>query len=624
MALARRFAPLSGSCFQDDDQFWSPWFDRLVKVTLPGQWDQIVQTGRLRNFERVAAGETGGFDGYRFNDSDVYKWAEACAYALAKRPDAALQASLDRAIEAVQKAQMPDGYLNTYFQLMAIGDRWRNLAMMHEMYCAGHLIEAGVALAEQLGDRRLLDVSVRFADHIAATFGPGLRKGYCGHQEIELALIKLANATGDAKYRELARWMIETRGSRPSPFEEEYADAEVAAISPYGRNLLFRDGKYSGEYLQDHLPIREHTSVVGHAVRAMYMYIAAADLADGQNDDVLEAALRRCWSNLVDRRMYITGGIGPSGDNEGFTTDFDLPNATAYAETCAAIGLALWGRQMLAMSGDSDFADVVERALFNGCLSGISMAGDLYFYDNPLESRENHARVPWFGCACCPPNIARLIGQVQSFAYGVGERMLWVHFPIGGRIATPFGGFKVTANYPWSGKFSISMEQEGEYAVAVRIPAWCGDATLTVEGSDEEAEFDGGYAVVRRTWKAGETLEVELDMDPQWIAAHPRVFDNAGRLALTRGPVVYAAESTDLGFAPQSFVADASADVELDESGPYPTLTVDGFRDIVDDGLLYRTPEDDRAEPAQAKLVPYFAWNNRGKSLMQVWLRRLD
>ncbi|RYG65862.1 glycoside hydrolase family 127 protein, partial [bacterium] len=364
--------------------------------------------------------------GFVFDDSDVYKWAEACAYALATTKNDALRKLLDEAIELVVSAQRPDGYLDTYIQLDHPDDAWRNLNALHEMYCAGHLIEAGVALSENLGDRRLLDVSIRFADHIMSVFGPEGRLGYCGHEEIELALVKLAVHTGEAKYREFARWLVESRGSRPSPFEAELKDPAVVALSPWGGGLL--DGtNYSGEYNQDHAPIREHDAVVGHAVRAMYLYIAAADLADGQDDAALETALQRAWDSLVKRRMYVTGGIGPSRHNEGFTQDYDLPNLSAYSETCAAIGLMLWGQKMLEMTGNAEFAETVERALFNGALAGISLGGDRFFYDNPLESRGGHDRTAWFGCACCPPNIARTIGNLASFVAGASEEAFYLH-----------------------------------------------------------------------------------------------------------------------------------------------------------------------------------------------------
>ncbi len=347
MSFRRRMRSLPIKKLKITDPFWSRWQTVLIEQTLPAEYKQIIDTGRLENFRRVVNKETGGFQGLFFNDSDIYKWLEACAYAIAGSENISakskLQPMIDEAIELIQAAQEESGYLNTYFQLDHPNDKLRNLNAMHEMYCAGHLMEAADALFCCLGDRRLLEVSIKFADHLMSILGPGKRLGYCGHEEIELALIRLSNATGDKKYREFARWMVEMRGHRPSPLGAEMMDPEILAISPWMNTLLLNEGEYSGEYNQDHKPIREHDDVVGHAVRAMYLYIAAADLADGLEDAQLEEALTRCWNNLVQKRMYVTGGIGPSSKNEGFTTDFDLPNMSAYAETCAACGLVFWG-----------------------------------------------------------------------------------------------------------------------------------------------------------------------------------------------------------------------------------------------------------------------------------------
>lgn len=624
MSFRRRFRPLPANKLQVTDAFWGPRLKQLSEVTLLQQWDQIVETGRYANFLRAAGKEDGPHQGRIFNDSDVTKWLEACAFALAHHTNANLKAACDKAIEAIIAAQMPDGYLNTFFQLKHPQLRWRNLMNMHEMYCGGHLLEAGVAWFELLGDKRLLDVSVKFADHVLDRFGPTKTLGYCGHEEFELALIKLAHTTKNERYRDHARWMVEVRGQSPSPFEKEFEDAEAIALSPYAKMLYQRNGKYVGEYAQDHAPIREHKEVVGHAVRAMYLYIAAADLADGVDDEPLYDALLGCWQNLTEKRMYITGGIGPSGDNEGFTTDYDLPNHSAYAETCAAVGLALWGQKMLEMTGEADFADTVERAIFNGAISGISLSGDKYFYTNPLESRADHERVPWFDCACCPPNIARMIGQIASFAYGVSKDTLCIQFPVAGTLSTELGEFKVSSNYPWSGEFTVQVEQSGDYAVAVRIPGWCGDTTLTVDDAEEEAEFADGYAVVKRTWNKGDTLRIEWEMEPRWLAAHPKVYDNAGRFALTRGPLVYAAEAIDLGFPPQHFSVQAEIELETVEVGGMIALEAHGAVDVAaDDYNIYRTPEDDGMNEASALFRPYFAWNNRGKTEMQVWVRTL-
>ncbi|MGV3617141.1 MAG: glycoside hydrolase family 127 protein [Fimbriimonas sp.] len=634
MTLRRRMRSLPLAQIRLTDPLWARYQRILLETTLPHEYAQLVETGRLANFHRAAKGE-GEFEGrFWFNDSDVYKFIEACAYALAVGRSAAVQRQMDECIEAVVAAQEPSGYINTFFQLGHPDLKWRNLNTMHEMYCGGHLIEAGVALYESLGDRRLLDVSVRFADHVMSVFGPEGRRGYCGHQEIELALLRLAQATGQAKYREYARWMVEERGKHPSPFEAELDDAESMKLSPGARHMLMKGDRYSGEYAQDHAPIREHTEIVGHAVRAMYFYIAAADLADGQEDRDLEIALERIWNNLTKKRMYVTGGIGPSASNEGFTGDYDLPNLTAYAETCAAIGLVFWGHRMVEMTGSSEYVDVLERALYNGVLSGINLAGDRFFYTNPLESRGTHDRTPWFTCACCPPNIARLIGSLGGYALGVGEASVYLHLPVAMEAEFEVDGvpvkLTVEGTYPWNGQVAVRVapQRPVTFALNVRIPGWADDVQAEIEGAEEEAGYDQGYAVFERQWQAGDVLKLDFEMHPKWVESDPRVRDNLGRAALTMGPVVYCAEAHDLGYAPQLFTADTEAEVGV-EFRPkllegVNVLSVEGVQDVelfVDD--LYAEFGTTDAREATAEFIPYFAWNNRGATNMQVWTRRL-
>lgn len=618
------------------DPFWSRWQKTLVEKTLPSEFEQIVETGRLANFTRVAAGESGGFEGYYFNDSDTYKWLEACAYALAARPDldaSRVRTQMEEAISAIQSAQEPSGYINTFFQLNHPGLKWRNLNSLHEMYCGGHLIEAGVALFECLGDRRMLDVSIRFADHVAELFGPNARRGYCGHQEIELALVRLSRATGDDRYADLARWMVEERGKRPSPFEAELKDPEALALQPAARHMLADGDSYRGDYCQDHVPIREQTEVVGHAVRAMYFYIAAALLSDGKGDTALEQALERIWANLTERRMYVTGGIGPSASNEGFTRDFDLPNHSAYAETCASIGLVFWAHTMLELTGDTEYADVMERALYNGCLSGISLSGDKFFYTNPLESRGTHQRVPWFSCACCPPNIARLIGNLAHYVAGAGDQEFYLHLPVGIDAEVTLGGVKTritcTSELPWSGKvrITVSPEKPASFKLAVRVPGWCANVDSELAGASEEAGYELGYMIFDRTWKEGDVLELDFEMEPTWVEADPRVRDDLGRVALTYGPLVYCCEEIDAGYAPQLLSVDADAPLEgtwAIELEGVVAIEVEGMAEVelFPQGLYAEVGSTD-LQPAKARFIPYFAWNNRGAGNMQVWFRRL-
>lgn len=621
MPFEQHFKPLPLDQIRMADSFWTGWQKVIVETTLPAEHAQLESTGRLENFRRAASGQ-GEHEGLFFNDSDVYKWLEACGYALSLTRDPHILKLSRSVTSVVAAAQEEDGYLNTFFQLKHPGLKWRNLNSMHEMYCAGHLVEAAVALS-QAGEGDLLQVAIKLVDHMMSIFGPERRRGYCGHQEIELALMRLGNHTGDRRYVEFARWMVEQRGTRPSVFEEELADGEAIALSPWAEKQMSRDGVYSGEYAQDHAPIRQQTEVVGHAVRAMYFYLAAAELAAG--DEPLGNALVTLWENLTKKRMYVTGGIGPSASNEGFTTDYDLPNLSAYAETCASIGLSMWGGKMLQMTGDSQFADVVERALFNGVLSGISASGDRFFYTNPLESRGRHERRPWFDCACCPPNIARMILSVSDFVAGFSEDSFYIHIPSGFKANFKVAGVsvKVTCDseYPYGGKFTVRVdpEQPVAFKLRVRLPDWSDDIETELPGLESESEWEQGYAVFDKTWVKGDTLRVDLGMEPRWLESNPAVLDNLGRVALAHGPLIYCAEEVDNGFASQRFSADVEAPVEIDGQ----VLMAAGYRertDFTDD--LYAALDTVDLEEADLRLVPYHTWCNRGANHMQVWLRR--
>lgn len=599
----------------------------MCETTLPTQFRQLEDTGRLENFRRAATGDTGKYTGFIFNDSDVYKWLEAVAYALVVEDKADLRKMADGVIEAIAAAQLEDGYLNTYFQLTGIENRWRNLHTMHEMYCAGHLIEAAVAFAENHQDERLLRVAIRFADHILSIFGPDGRLGFCGHEEIELAFARLSARTGDERYAERARWMIEQRGQRPSIFAQERADRDVLALSPWDNGQNHAVESYEGDYWQDHAPIREHSQVVGHAVRSMYLYTGA--LALFSDDEDLEAAMLRCWQSLTQRRMYITGGIGPSPKNEGFTTDFDLPNLTAYAETCAAVGLVYWGQQFLERTGNAEFADVTERALFNGAISGLSLSGDHYFYDNPLESTGSHSRKPWFDCACCPPNIARLLASVTDYLLSESESGVYIHIPSALRAETSFGDIEVVGSYPWEGKFEIRYKGtiRRTFTIGFRIPDWATETNAEIEGAEELAEFEDGYAVFDREWSPGDTIKVDFEMEPRWAECDPRVRENLGRSALCNGPLVYCAEAKDLGFAPQLVTAltEVPPVVTWNQAllGGVNAIAVDSIVEVerFPDGLYAEAGSTETREQT-VSMIPYYTWNNRGPNGMQVWLRR--
>ncbi len=623
--------PLPLSDIRLTDPFWGAWQKAFARHGVRHQWEQITSTDRLENFLRVTRSQGEKHKGCVFDDSDVYKWIEAASYALTVDPDCGLEPLVNEAIAAIAAAQEPDGYLSTAHQLDWPDKRWRNLSMAHEMYCLGHLIEGAVAHFQATGKRDLLDVAIRATDNAASVFGPGKRKGYCGHEEFELALVALSTATGDPKYRELARWMIDNRGTRPSPFQEELGDPESVAMHPYGKAMLMRGDVYDGAYCQDDKPLREQTTAVGHSVRAMYYYCGAADAYGDGSDPSVAVALQRIWDSLVNRRMYVTGGIGSSGANEGFTDDFDLPNLDAYAETCAGIGLILWAWRMNRMTGDSSTVDVLERTLYNAVLSGAGFDGDTYFYENPLESRGKHLRQQWFLCSCCPPNVARLILSLGRYVVGVGDDALWVNVPVACSGTTTIQGvrvaFEVESEYPWEGTFKVRLNPERpvRFSLRLRQPGWANSVDITFGSKSANFNMDRGYLVVDKEWKAGDEVTLEVPTDPVWLGCDPQVVGNAGRAALARGPLIYCLEEADLGAPVSRFVADASAEPEVVvENDPRlaRSITVKGTVDNWTFPSTYRAGGSPQRKPTAARFVPYFAWANREPGSMQVWVRR--
>ena len=615
------------------DAFWRERQQIIKDVTLLHQFSQLEKHGQLANFQLVIEKSSEPYNGPIYSDSDVYKWLEACAYAIGADSSGPTFEAAKRTVLLIEKAQESDGYIQTHFQHRHPALRYKNMAFGHELYCGGHLIEAAVALTESgspLGPT-LLSVAKRYADHLLATFSSDQDNRICGHEEIELALLRLDQLLGFKKYTPLALKMLQQRGLRPSVFDEEMNDAAAREIPLREVNLLVKQGQYSGEYCQDHAPLPEHETVVGHAVRAMYYYIAATE-ASSQLPAEWEEAILRVWNNLTTRRMYVTGGIGPSAANEGFTADYDLPNLDAYAETCASCGLILWASKLTQLTGNSDFVDVLERALYNGALSGISLSGDRFFYDNPLESIGNKQRSPWFTTACCPPNIARIIGSVSRFAIGVSNDSIWIHLPIGLEfthlIGTSKVSVKIESQYVWQGKYavSISCDRPTKFALRLRIPDWADDVEMELPEETEGAGFELGYAVYDRVWSGTSTVTVDLNVQPQWIESHPKVLQNLGRVALRRGPFIYCAEEVDLGFTPQLLSVDVNEEpIKSTAAGlqGIVALQVPAYAKQEDftDGLYAELGTVSTTETT-AKLIPYFAWANRKQGGMQVWLRQ--
>ncbi|MFY9177985.1 MAG: beta-L-arabinofuranosidase domain-containing protein [Caldicoprobacterales bacterium] len=631
------------------DAFWSK-YDALVRdVVIPYQRDVFNDnvtdadpSGAIRNFRIAAGEEEGEFYGMVFQDSDVAKWLEAVAYSLENHPNPELEKEADEIIDLIGRAQQPDGYLNTYFIINGLDKRWTNLHECHELYCAGHFIEAAVAYYEATGKRKLLDILCKFADHIDTVFGPeeGKLKGYPGHQEIELALVKLYRVTGNKKYLNLAKYFLDERGKKPYYFDIEWEKRGKTQFWPGHRNL-------GHEYQQSHLPVREQTEAVGHSVRAVYMYTAMVDVAMETGDEELLEACRRLWNNIVYKRMYITGGIGSQVHGESFTFDYDLPNDTVYAETCAAIGLVFFANRMLQAEPRGQYADVMERALYNGIISGMSLDGRGFFYVNPLEVNPEACeknrnmrhvkpvRQKWFACACCPPNIARLLASLGRYIYGVKDNTVYTHLYIGSSSEVDIDGTKVgitqDTNYPWDGKVNITINLDGtkEFGLGLRIPGWCNDAKIFVNGEKidlAEVTVDG-YAVIQRNWQDGDRVEIDLAMEPVRVRPNPLVRADIGRVAIQNGPIVYCLEEVDNGPNLHTIVLPKDAELKVyyrqDLLGGVNVITAQGEKAKVEawGPELYKAKGCIEYQPAQLTFVPYYAWVNREPGEMTVWVR---
>lgn len=596
------------------DSFWSPRQEVNRTVSIPINFEMLEKSGNLKNLELAAKRATGGFIGPVFMDSDVYKALEAAAYSLATHPDPALEKRIDDIVATLAAAQLEDGYLDSYYIVKEPGRRWTNLRDNHELYCAGHMLEAAVAHFRATGKRNFLNIATRLADHIDATFGPGKRMGYPGHPELELALVKLWRATGERRYFELARFFIESRGQKFFATEHH---------TPLDR--------YDGSYWQDDVPICDHRNIKGHAVRAAYLLSGATDVAAETGDPALLKMINRVWKNTARRNMYITGGIGPSASNEGFTHDYDLPNLTAYQETCASVALAQWGHRLALLYGDARFADVFERSLYNGMLAGVSLDGKRFFYVNPLESQGRHHRSPWFGCACCPPNVARTLASLGGYAYAVGEGSLWVNLYIQGKAKAEVNGRNVTLNvatdYPWDGKVVIKPEvdQPARFDLRLRVPGWCQGAAASVAGKPVSSPtIERGYIVLNREWKSGDVVELNLPMPVQRMAANPNVKDDHGLLALQRGPLVYCLEACDQGEALDSLYLPRSAELQAEKRSDLlgGVVVVKGTAESASEqdwsGKLYQAVTTSTQVPITA--IPYYAWDNRKAGAMKVWI----
>lgn len=618
----QKLYPVSFSEVRINDAYWSPRMKTVADVTIKACIEYTEnKTGRIRNFERAASHSTGLFEGIYYDDSDVFKALEAMAYSLRNYPDATVEAKADEWIAKIAAAQLPDGYLNTYYILTGLDKRWTDMER-HEDYCAGHLIEAGIAYFNTTGKRILLDVAIRFADHMDSIFRKANRPWVTGHQEVELALMKLYHHTGNSNYLDLAKWFLEQRGQGK------------------GRGKIWDEWK-DPKYCQDEVPVKEQKEITGHAVRAMYLYTGAADVAAVTNDADYVKAMNTIWEDVVYRNMYLTGGIGAQARNEGFGVDFDLPNEDAYSETCASVGMVFWNQRMNMLSGDAKFVDVLERSLYNAALDGLSLSGDRFFYGNPLASTGTHKRREWFGTACCPSNIARLVASLGNYIYAGSKDGIWVNLFIGSNTNINVDGTPVAVQletgYPWAGRsvFTVTPDRKKEFAVRVRIPGWlkqpvegglytytddkAGRAVIRLNGRPVEYQVENGYAVLRRKWLKGDRLELDFPMEPRMVASRPELKQNVNRLAIQYGPLVYCVEGRDNDQAAWNLVVPESPSFNVS----YRPELLGGINVISFPASVLEISADRKAVETRTKTVtaiPYNSWNNRGETEMQVWL----
>lgn len=625
------------------DSFFSPIQKTVVDVMIPYQEkalrDEIPDIRRSHVIEnlKIAAGESEGtYYGRIFQDSDLAKWIEAVAYSLILRSDPELEKRADEIIELIGRAQCPDGYLNSYFTAVAPERRWQNLADCHELYCAGHMTEAAAAYYEATGKDTFLGICRRLCDHIDSRFGEGKTAGIPGHEEIELALMRLYRTTGEERYLRLASYFVDERGKDPDFFRREDENR--------GWSRTDYVSKLPPTYMQNHKPLREQDKVEGHAVRCMYLLTAAADIAAVKDDEELLSACRRLWENMVERRMYITAGIGSTARGEGFTDDYDLPNDTAYAETCAAVGVCFFARQMLEAEPSSRYADVMERALYNGTISGMQLDGTKFFYINQLEANPEMSaevygeeeytpqRIGWYDCACCPPNIARLMTSLGTYVWSSNEDTVYSHLFIGGEASFDIGEgvtISLESHYPWEGEavYTVAPSVCGtSFTLAIRYPGWCHGMEVFINGEKVPKLQRGadGYWKLTRSWKVGDKVVCHMDMPVRRIYANPLVRADAGCVAFMRGPVVYAFEGIDNGEALQTLRIPRDARAEAlpydpDLLGGIVPLRISAFQKEIP-GTLY-SEEPPSEKPVTLTAIPYYAWSNRGLTHMRVWMQ---
>jgi len=685
--------PVPFTAVRVTDEFWAPRIETNRAVTIPAIFRKCEETGRIDNFAIAGGLVKGEYTGERYNDTDVYKTIEGASYSLMVHPDPDLDRYLDGVIAKIAAAQEPDGYLYTprtasprKTQPGTGEERWSELAVSHELYNAGHLYEAAAAHFMATGKRTLLDVALRNADLVARTFGEGAgkRSGFPGHQEIELALVKLYRLTGKRDYLDLAKYFLDQRGR----------GLTLRQYPPGNRFAIYNDATQ----LQAHEPVLEQDEAVGHAVRLTYMAAGMTDVAALTGDEAYLGAVRRLWENVAGKKMYLTGGIGSRHDRERFGEAYELPNLTGYLETCASIGMALWNQRLFLLTGEAAYLDVMERVMYNGVLAGVSLDGTLFFYPNPLESDGRYkfnkgraGRAPWFGVACCPGNISRFLPSVPGYVYATRDDVLYVNMFVAGEAKIEMAGRAVgvaqETRYPWDGRVRLTIDpgRKGRFALHVRVPGWARNrpaptdlyryemehvvaaagaagepsapnesigqtanvgVSIRVNGRAVALDIDKGFARIRRVWKKGDTVEVVLPMAARRVVAHPAVKDDEGLVAVERGPLVYCAEAADNGGRALGIVLPEGAGLEAEhrpgQLGGVTVLTGQALaaepaavrrireveaNDAAADDEKEAPPSARRAlapgarlEPHRLVLIPYYAWAHRGDGEMSVWL----
>lgn len=625
------WSPVSRNRVTIQGGFWKKWRDLIGSVTLSHQLEEMRGEGHidaLQLDQRTHRGRSVGDDWYWgasiFWDSDLAKWLEAASAYLEQAKDDRLEQAMDDIIARFERAQAPDGYVNSHILTWRPQHRFKNLRDLHELYCAGHLIEAAVVHYEATGKQSLLSIARRFADLLVKRFGPDRDQipGYCGHPEIELALVRLYRLTNDPSYLQLSRFFVDQRGQDPNFFDLEAA-ARLDA-KPFRPN--HPGSPYA--YMQAHQPIRDQSKVVGHAVRAMYLFSAVVDVGLETSDPTLIQAAERIWRDVIDTKLYITGGIGSASDNEGFTRDYDLPNERAYAETCASIGLFLFAHRLLQSRLSSEFGDVMELALYNCILSGIGLDGQTFFYDNPLASHGQHRRISWpWWCPCCPPNLARLVSSLSGYLISQRAENIAVHQYV--TCAVTLGDLRlaIESGLPFSGenRISLTVNQPRERTLALRVPGWAGQTEISLNGAKLQPETSDGYLLLRRIWQTGDQIDLHFAMPIKTKFARFEVDADRGRVALMRGPLVYCLEQIDNGPELDRLIISAEEQFRPVDSkellNGVVTLHGRAVRESPAEGRSLYADQPPKTEAVDVTAIPYYAWANRGTGEMQIWIR---